>query len=50
MGKTEVNCACGAVYERTKPKVMFSDQASFECSVCGKTIEEWSSSRYPTFN
>ena len=49
MGKTEVTCACGAIYERTEHKVAFRDQDSFECSVCDKTIEEWSSSRYPTF-
>jgi hypothetical protein len=46
---TEVKCKCGAVYERTEEKVIFRDQDSFQCRLCGETLETWSSSRIPVF-
>jgi predicted SprT family Zn-dependent metalloprotease len=49
MKATQVTCECGAVYERTEEKVTFRDSDSFQCRHCGKTLDEWSSSRIPVF-
>jgi hypothetical protein len=47
--KETVTCKCGAVYERTTEKVIFRDQDSFNCYVCGEELDSWSSSRIPRY-
>ena len=42
-------CTCGAVYEVGSYKLPVRDQDHFDCSVCGARLDEWSSSRVPTF-
>ena len=38
------SCKCGAVYDRSEHMVADREISSFECAVCGKTIENWNSS------
>ena len=40
---------CGATYERRSMQEIFRDPGSFRCVVCDDLIEEWSTSRFPTF-
>ena len=40
---------CGATYEKRTVIAIFRDQDSFRCVVCDDLIEEWSTSRFPTF-
>jgi hypothetical protein len=48
-GETKTCPHCGAVYEVTTTKVIFRDQDSENCEVCGKELASWSSSRIPHF-
>jgi len=50
MGMTETKtCECGAVYEVGSFKLMARDKDHFDCNVCGVRLDEWSSSRVPTY-
>lgn len=50
MGMTDTKtCECGAVYEVGSVKFPVRDQDSYDCDVCGKQLDKWSSSRIPTF-
>jgi stage III sporulation protein SpoIIIAA len=42
-------CSCGAVYDRSEHIVEIREIASFECSVCGETIENWNSAWVPRY-
>jgi transposase-like protein len=46
---TQVTCKCGAIYERSTSKLPVRDKDSYECAVCGKTLESWNSSTIPEF-
>lgn len=46
---SEVKCKCGAVYERGEIKLPVRDKDSYECSVCGETLDRWNASRIPTY-
>jgi hypothetical protein len=35
------SCKCSAVYDRSEHIVEEREISSFECAVCGKTIENW---------
>jgi stage III sporulation protein SpoIIIAA len=35
------SCKCGAVYDRSEHIAEAREISSFECAVCGKTIENW---------
>lgn len=37
------HCKCGAVYRRTEAMAATRELSSFECFVCGDTIETWNS-------
>ena len=43
------SCTCGAVYRRTEAMAPVREIASFECSVCGLTLENWNSAWVPTY-
>ena len=43
------SCKCGAVYDRSEHMVEDREISSFECAVCGKTIENWNSAWVPRF-
>lgn len=49
MFEEKKTCECGAVYEVDYDKVPFRDQDSYDCDVCGKELDRWSSSRIPKF-
>lgn len=42
-------CKCGAVYDRSAHIVEQREISSFECAVCGATIENWNSAWVPRF-
>jgi len=42
-------CKCGAVYDRSEHIVEEREIDSFECAVCGETIENWNSAWVPRF-
>ena len=51
-GKSESNhrtCKCGAVYDRSEHIVEEREISSFECAVCGATIENWNSAWVPRY-
>ena len=43
------SCKCGAVYDRSEHIVEAREISSFECAVCGKTIENWNSAWVPRY-
>ena len=43
------SCRCGAVYDRSEHIVGSREISSFECAVCGKTIESWNSAWVPRY-
>jgi hypothetical protein len=51
-GMSESNhrtCKCGAVYDRSEHIVEGREISSFECAVCGATIENWNSAWVPRY-
>jgi len=42
-------CKCGAVYDRSEHIVKEREISSFECAVCGATIENWNSAWVPRY-
>src|SRR5258706_15221520 len=42
-------CKCGAVYDRSEHIAEAAEISSFECAVCGETIENWSSAWVPRY-
>lgn len=42
-------CKCGAVYRRTESLASTREIESFECTVCGVTMESWNSAWVPTY-
>jgi hypothetical protein len=43
------SCECGAVYDRSEHIAEAREISSFECVVCGKTIENWNSAWVPRY-
>jgi hypothetical protein len=43
------SCKCGAVYDRSEHMVEAREISSFECAVCGATIENWNSAWVPRY-
>lgn len=43
------SCKCGAVYGRTEAMAPNRQIASFECAVCGATMESWNTAWVPTY-
>jgi hypothetical protein len=43
------SCKCGAVYDRSEHIVEAREISSFECAVCGATIENWNSAWVPRY-
>jgi stage III sporulation protein SpoIIIAA len=42
-------CNCGAVYSRTEHMAKSREIASFECAVCGQTMESWNTTWVPLY-
>jgi hypothetical protein len=42
-------CKCGAVYDRSEHIIEEREISSFECAVCGATIENWNSAWVPRY-
>jgi hypothetical protein len=43
------SCECGAVYDRSEHIAEAREISSFECVVCGRTIENWNSAWVPRY-
>src|SRR5437762_12370641 len=43
------SCVCGAVYDRSEHMAAEREISSFECAVCGSTIENWNSAWVPRY-
>ena len=43
------SCQCGAVYLRTESMARSREIASFECAVCGSTLESWNTAWVPSY-
>ena len=42
-------CRCGAIYHRTEAMAPSREIDSFECTVCGATLEKWDTAWVPTY-
>jgi hypothetical protein len=42
-------CECGAIYRRTESPAPAREIDSFECVICGATMESWNSAWVPTY-
>jgi hypothetical protein len=42
-------CKCGAIYRRTEAVIEAREINSYECVVCGVTLESWNSAYVPTY-
>ena len=42
-------CRCGATYHRTEAMAPSREIDSFECVVCGTTLETWATAWVPTY-
>lgn len=42
-------CSCGAIYHRTEAMAPRREMSSFECKVCGVTLETWNSAWAPSY-
>jgi len=42
-------CNCGAVYNRSESMAAGRQLSSFECAVCGVTMESWNSAWVPSY-
>jgi hypothetical protein len=52
LGQSEAghrSCKCGAVYDRSEHIAEAREISSFECAVCGETIENWNSAWVPRY-
>ncbi|MCE4226579.1 hypothetical protein HCU64_22815 [Methylobacterium sp. C25] len=49
MSTTQIKCKCGALYQRVEDEQPLEEKGSFECGLCGKEIERWSSTHWPSF-
>jgi hypothetical protein len=42
-------CQCGAIYRRSHAMAPTREMSSFECSVCGATLESWNTTWVPNY-
>jgi hypothetical protein len=49
MSEHHRHCKCGAVYSRTQSMAPGREVNSFECAVCGETLESWNTAWVPTY-
>jgi hypothetical protein len=49
MDEQHRKCRCGAIYHRTHAMASRREMSSFECSVCGATLDSWNTAWVPTY-
>jgi hypothetical protein len=49
MADAKRTCECGAVYRRTESLASAREIDSFECAVCGVTMESWNTAWVPAY-
>jgi predicted SprT family Zn-dependent metalloprotease len=49
MSEHHRQCKCGAVYSRTQSMAQRREVNSFECTVCGDTLETWNTAWVPSY-
>jgi hypothetical protein len=42
-------CRCGAVYDRTELVALRREIESFDCKLCGATLESWNTAWVPRY-
>jgi hypothetical protein len=42
-------CQCGAIYRRSHAMAPTREMSSFECSLCGVTLESWNTAWVPNY-
>jgi hypothetical protein len=42
-------CRCGAIYRRSHAMAPTREMSSFECAVCGTTLESWNTTWVPNY-
>src|SRR5262249_57304377 len=42
-------CKCGAIYRRTESMASGREINSFQCDVCGETLESWNTAWVPNY-
>jgi hypothetical protein len=42
-------CHCGAIYRRSHAMAASREMSSFECSLCGTTLESWNTTWVPNY-
>jgi predicted SprT family Zn-dependent metalloprotease len=43
------SCKCGAIYRRTESMAPERQISSYECAMCGSTLESWNTAWAPSF-
>jgi hypothetical protein len=43
------NCQCGAIYDRTEHVALRREIESFDCKLCGTTLESWNTALVPRY-
>lgn len=43
------HCKCGAIYRRTESMAPAREMNSFQCAVCGATMEAWNTAWVPSY-
>ena len=49
MTEKQRNCRCGAIYHRSEAMAPSREIDSFECTVCGVTLETWDTAWVPSY-
>jgi hypothetical protein len=49
MTTSQVKCPCGAIYERTEFSAAPRETYGFDCAVCGKTLELFTTTKAPNY-
>jgi hypothetical protein len=49
MTTSQVKCPCGAIYERTEISAAPRETYGFDCAVCGKTLELFTTTKAPNY-
>jgi hypothetical protein len=43
------SCKCGALYSRSETVAPSPQRGRFDCAICGRTLESWTSTVVPSY-
>ena len=49
MTEKQRQCRCGAIYHRSEAMAQSREIDSFECTICGVTLETWDTAWVPNY-